>query len=84
MKKMLLTALLGLGLVLASGSPASAWSKFNFGVGFNIGYEGGGNSVLWGLCKGENVPYAHGGMMEGGAPMMPEMSGIEAIYELRR
>jgi len=69
MKKMLLTALLGLGLVLVSGSRASAWSKFNWGAGFNVGWEGGGNSVLWGLFKGENIPNMGG--MDMGAPMMP-------------
>ena len=71
MKKMLLTALLGLGLVLVSGSPASAWSKFNWGAGFNVGWEGGGNSVLFGLFKGENIPNMGG--MNMGAPMMPDM-----------
>jgi len=73
MKKMLLTALLGLGLVLVSGSKASAWSKFNWGAGFNVGWEGGGNSVLWGLFKGENIPYMGGPGMDAGAPMMPDM-----------
>ncbi len=70
MRKMLLTALLGLGLVLASGSQASAWSKFNWGAGFNVAWEGGGNSVLWGLFKGENIPNMGMGGMDMGAPMM--------------
>lgn len=70
MKKMLLVALLGLGLVLASGQRASAWSKYSFGVGLNCGYEGGGNSVLWGLFRGEQPPvgYCPEPM---GAPEMP-------------
>src|SRR2546423_14663862 len=70
MKKMLLVALLGLGLTLTSGRPASAWCKFNFGVGLNINYEGGGNSVLWGLLKGApSPPDQQGGVRLGGEAM---------------
>ena len=68
MKKMLLVTLLGLGLVLTSGQRASAWSKSNFGVGLNIGYEGGGNSVFWGMFKGEQPPI--GGMVGEPEPAM--------------
>jgi hypothetical protein len=75
MKKMLLVALLGLGLVLASEQRASAWSKYNFGVGLNVGYEGGGNSVLFGMFKGEQPPM---GMDHGyqGGPEMPIGPGM--------
>jgi hypothetical protein len=82
MKKMLLAALLGLGLALVSGQRAEAWSKFNFGVGLNVKYEGGGNSVLWGLFHGEQPPMGvgfgepgeggHGIVTDGGVSLAPE------------
>ena len=77
MKKMLLMALLGLGLVLACEQRASAWSKFNFGVGFNVGYEGGGNSVLFGVFKGEQPPVGVEPSLGHGpdVPMVPSMPG---------
>jgi len=70
MKKMMLVALLGLGLVLTSGQRASAWSKVNFGVGLNLGWEGGGNNLLFGLFRGAQPP---AGMYGGDGPMEPEM-----------
>ncbi len=54
-------------LVLASQQQASAWSKFNFGVGLNVGWQGGGNSVLWGVLKGAPTP-GDGGYGDGGGP----------------
>jgi hypothetical protein len=75
MKKMMLVALLGLGLVLTSGQRASAWSKVNFGVGLNLGWEGGGNSILCGLFKGAQPPM---GMYGGDGPMEPEMPALPA------
>lgn len=54
-------------LVLASQQQASAWSKFNFGVGLNVGWQGGGNSVLWGVLKGRPLP-GDGGYGDGGGP----------------
>ena len=56
MKRISSLALLALGLVLAMQQQASAWSKFNFGVGLNVGFDGGGNSVLWGVMKGAPSP----------------------------
>ena len=49
MKKILAFGLVALALVLATQQQASAWSKFNFGVGLNVGWQGGGNSVLFGM-----------------------------------
>ncbi len=66
--KKLLMALLGLGLVLSSATPVLAWSKANFGAGFNWGWEGGGNSVFWGLIKGANIPGAPDSNEGGGLP----------------
>lgn len=69
MKKTLALGLAALALLACSQQKASAWSKFNFGIGANIGWEGGGNSVLWGVLKGGPTPgmYDHG---FGGAPIM--------------
>lgn len=58
MKKMIAVGLVALGMVLAQERQAQAWSKFNFGVGLNLGWEGGGNNLLWGLARGQNVPGA--------------------------
>jgi hypothetical protein len=58
MKKMIVAALLGAGLVLLSAGEASAWSKFNFTVGLNCCYEGANNCVLWGALQGGDGPYA--------------------------
>jgi hypothetical protein len=69
MKKMLLTALLGLGCMLGTVSNASAWSKWSWGIGMSGAYEGGGNTVLWGLLKGSQIPCP--GYADGGAPPMP-------------
>jgi hypothetical protein len=67
MNKILIAGLAALALTTAIRQEAQAWSKFNFGVGFNIGWEGGGNSFLWGLARGQNVPGAYGqGDMGGG------------------
>ena len=51
MKRIPYIALLACGLLLAGQQQASAWSKYNFGVGLNVGWEGGGNSVLWAPSK---------------------------------
>src|SRR5690349_719163 len=61
MKRLFPITVLAIGLLLGSQQQASAWSKFNFGVGFNIGFQGGGNSVLWGMFRGAQVPDAYNG-----------------------
>ncbi len=58
MNKILTMSLAAVGLVLASQHQAMAWSKFNFGVGLNLGWEGGGNNYLWGMIRGANTPGA--------------------------
>jgi hypothetical protein len=45
MKRMCVAAALALALAAVSGPKASAWCKFNFGVGMNIGLETGGAKV---------------------------------------
>jgi len=56
MKKILAATLLALGLLAAGQQQAQAWSKINFGVGLNFGWQGGGNSAFWGLVKGAQMP----------------------------
>jgi hypothetical protein len=56
MKQILTAALLTLGLAATVPQQAQAWSKFNFGVGLNLGWQGGGNSAFWGLVKGSPMP----------------------------
>jgi hypothetical protein len=48
MKKFILAGL----MTAAVSQPASAWCKFNLGVGANLGYQSGGtSSFLWGACQ---------------------------------
>jgi hypothetical protein len=56
MKKFLMLNVLALALVAVSSQPASAWCKFNFGIGANIGWTTGGNCLLWGAAKGQQPP----------------------------
>src|SRR4051794_22707827 len=56
MKKMLTAGFMTLALLAAVQQQAQAWCKFNFGVGLNWNYEGGGNSALWGLVRGSPMP----------------------------
>lgn len=56
MKKMLVASVVAVALVATVEQQASAWTKFSFGVGLNASYEGGGNSLLWGLIKGAPSP----------------------------
>jgi hypothetical protein len=58
MLRMLSAAIAALCVALVTGQEASAWCKFNFGVGMNVGYEGGGNSILWGAFSGGPPPGA--------------------------
>jgi len=71
MNKIVMAGLAALALTTVAGQQAQAWSKYNFGVGLNVGWEGGGNSVLWGLFKGANVPGAGMGGDFGGGGVMP-------------
>jgi len=71
MKRILVASLAALSLVLLSHQQASAYSKFKFGIGFNISWEGANNSFLCGLLKGgpgpgccASDPYA--GCVDGG------------------
>jgi hypothetical protein len=61
MNKTLAAGLAALGLVLLGQHQAMAWHKCSFGIGLNFACEGGGNCILWGLCKGANVPCPHDG-----------------------
>jgi len=61
MNKILAAGAVALVLTATVQQPVQAWSKYNIGVGFNLGWEGGGNSVLWGMYKGANTPGATDG-----------------------
>ena len=52
MKKVLAAGLLAICLIATSQNQASAWIKWNVGVGANLGWSSGGNSVLWGAYRG--------------------------------
>ena len=68
MKRLMVMGLTALGLVLALQQQASAWSRFKFGIGFNISWEGANNSFLFGLFKGGPAP---GGGVDGSASAYP-------------
>jgi len=83
MKKLVLSGLIALGLTLAGGEKASAWVNFKFGVGANIDWQSGGNNLLWGAFRGDQVPgpeaYGHhGGFGPQFAPGMPLPAAPEA------
>jgi hypothetical protein len=77
MQRLIIASLAALGFLAASQEQASAWSKFNFGIGMNLGMEGGGNSVLWGAytsgpAPGMGYEGGYGGaIMPYGGPAMP-------------
>ncbi len=66
MKKLLILSVPALALLAAGAPRASAWSHCKFGMGLNFERMGGGNSLFWGLARGDQPPPAFGGM--GGAP----------------
>ena len=70
MKKLLMAALLALGVMMASQQTASAWSEFKFSAGVNFGWVGGGNRILWGVYH--SAPYP------GGQDVYPVFPGVAA------
>ncbi len=52
MNRILVAAFVAVACSLASTQQASAWSKFSFGTGLNIGWEGANNSYFGGCFKG--------------------------------
>ena len=72
MKKVFAFGLVAVALLLANRQQASAWSKFNFGVGMNICCEKSNTSVLWGAFKtGPGGPGDVDGGFQGGYPAGP-------------
>src|SRR5438105_4255750 len=70
MKKFLFACLLTLPLTTAARQEASAWCKFNIGVGANLGLQSGGSkSFLWGLYQSSDV---------GAIP--PQLAGFPSGY----
>jgi hypothetical protein len=58
MKKFLLASGLALAFIALPQQQASAWYKFNFGVGLNIGWESANNSYGCGRWISGPPPYA--------------------------
>jgi hypothetical protein len=85
MQRLILASFAALGLLATSQEKAAAWTKFTFGVGMNIGMEGGGNSVLWGAYKSAPGPGAgfDGGFGDpyGGGPALPFPSEVSPLPE---
>jgi hypothetical protein len=55
-KKLLLVGLMALGLTALSQQRAAAWYKWSISAGFNINFESGNNSWLWGMFKSGQCP----------------------------
>jgi len=68
MKKVLATGLLAICAIALSQQQASAWVNARFGIGFNWGWQSGGNNVLWGAWKNGQPP---GPEMFHGGPFTP-------------
>ena len=56
MKRMIVAGLLALAALVGTQQKASAWCRWNFNAGINWNYEGGGNSLLWGLYQSSPAP----------------------------
>jgi hypothetical protein len=69
MKRMIAMALLTLAVAAGSQQRASAWSKFNFGVGMNLCCESGGTSTTRSSYRSSSSgPAPWGGQGYGEAP----------------
>lgn len=56
MKKIVVTGLLAISMLALTQQQASAWINAKFGVGLNLGWQSGGNQVLWGAWSNGQVP----------------------------
>ena len=56
MRKAFFLGLTALGLALASGQEAKAWTNFKFSAGVNWQWQSGDNCLLWGLFRNGQVP----------------------------
>ena len=62
MKRMVMAAVAALALAGTMVQEASAWCKFNFGTGVNLGFESGGHYVKrGGVERGSYPPPGAGG-----------------------
>ena len=66
MKRFVTMCAVALALLAFESRQASAWSKFGFSVGMNIGYEKADNNFGWGLYRSGPHPFAQGGGYYGG------------------
>ncbi len=74
MQRIVIASLSAVVLLLGIQQQASAWSKLRISVGFNISWEGAGNSFLFGLIKGGPAPGDPN--PEGGMPQGPYSQGL--------
>jgi hypothetical protein len=88
MKKFLTVGVLALIVAAFSHQQASAWINCKFGVGFNWGWESGGNNLLWGAFRNgqpgapdwechHQCGYNYAGY---GYPMMPQPAYAPAMH----
>ncbi len=56
MKRFLIVCAMALAATILVETPVSAWSNFHFANNFSIGWQSGGNRILWGLWDGGPYP----------------------------
>ena len=56
MKKFLTMGVLALAVAVLSQQQAPAWVNLNAGVGANLGFQSGGNCLLWGAYRNGQPP----------------------------
>lgn len=73
MKKFVILGVLALALVAITQQQADAWCNIKFGAGVNLNWQGGDNSLLWGLYRSGQVPHA-------GPGVVPPFHGHQPFY----
>jgi hypothetical protein len=56
MKKIFVMGALAVAVAAVSQQQASAWTNIKFGAGINLGYQAGGNTLLWGAFRNGQPP----------------------------
>ena len=79
MKKILSTGILALTVAALSQQTASAWVNLNAGVGANLGFQSGGNCLLWGAFRNGQPPAAGGCAGHCAAPVAPTFAAPQEI-----
>jgi hypothetical protein len=71
MKRVFVAGVVALALLAVTRQQASAWCKFNFGVGMNISYEAGGNTKSFLFYQRTSSPFPDGGPWAHGGYAVP-------------